>query len=252
MIINSNIALSKKVPKFKIIFPDPSQANTDGLLAVGGNLNKETLLSAYSKGIFPWYDNRSPILWWSPEPRIVLFPMELKVSKSLLQTVKSGKFDCHFDKQFEKVVKKCSEVTRKDQDGTWITDEMIEAYIQLHEAGYAHSVETYHNNVLVGGLYGVSLGGIFFGESMFHTQTNASKVALYHLVNHLIRWNFDLIDVQVPTKHLESLGARGISRKEFLKIIEKSQEKDTRKGKWKFSGKYSKNNKNSPPSFPDQ
>lgn len=240
--------MSKKDSISRIIFPDPSQANEDGLLAVGGNLHIETLLMAYSKGIFPWYDNRSPILWWSPEPRMVLFPSELKVSKSLLQTVRSGKFECRFDVQFVKVVEKCSEVPRKDQGGTWITDEMMEAYIQLHEAGYAHSVETYHNNELVGGLYGVSLGRIFFGESMFHTQTNASKIALYHLVNQLIRWNFDLIDVQVPTKHLESLGARGISRKEFLKIIEKSQEKDTRKGKWKFS----RINKNVNPSCSDQ
>lgn len=237
MILNSSIALSEKVSKSKIIFPDPSQANEDGLLAVGGNLNMETLLSAYSKGIFPWYDSRSPILWWSPEPRMVLFPKELKVSKSLMQTIKPGKFDCRFDEQFEKVINKCSEVPRKDQDGTWITDEMMKAYIQLHEAGYAHSVETYYNNVLVGGLYGVSLGGIFFGESMFYTQTNASKVAFYHLINQLVKWDFDLIDVQVPTKHLVSLGARGIPRTEFLKIIGKSQKKYTRKGKWKFSTK---------------
>lgn len=218
----------------KIIFPDPSQANKDGLLAVGGNLHIETLLQAYSKGIFPWYDKSSPILWWSPDPRMVLFPNEMKVSKSLKQIIKANKFECRFDTNFEKVIIKCSEVPRKDQGGTWITNEMIDAYNRLHEAGYAHSIETYYDKKLVGGLYGVSLGGSFFGESMFHTMANASKVALYHLVNHVMKWNFDLIDVQVPTEHLESLGAREITRKEFVNLLETSLKKPTRKGKWKF------------------
>ncbi len=222
-------------------FPDPSLANEDGLLAIGGNLHISTLLEAYSAGIFPWYDSSSPILWWSPDPRMVLFPKELRISKSLHKIIKSNKFECRFDTQFTEVIKKCSEVPRKGQDGTWITNEMMNAYIQLHEAGYAHSVEAYSKNILVGGLYGVSLGGSFFGESMFHSITDASKVAFYNLVNHLTDWNFDIIDVQVYTRHLESLGARPIPRSKFLELIELSLKVPTRKGKWSFTKEQSGN-----------
>lgn len=215
-----------------IVFPDPSEANEDGLLAAGGTLNADTLLHAYSKGIFPWYNEGSPILWWSPDPRMVLFPGEMKVSKSLQQIISSEKFICRFDSDFENVIDNCAKVPRNDQEGTWITEEMIKAYIVLHKSGFAHSVETYIEGKLVGGLYGVSLGGSFFGESMFHLKPDASKVALYHLVKNLLNWHFDLIDVQVPTKHLQSLGAREIPRKEFLLLLKSNLKKPTKKGKW--------------------
>lgn len=215
-----------------IEFPDPGLANEDGLLGVGGNLHVETLIEAYSSGIFPWFDKDSPILWWSPDPRMVLFPGELKVSKSLRKIIQSGKFEYRFDTVFKEVITTCAKVPRKGQHGTWITNDMIDAYIQLHRAGYAHSVETFFENKLAGGLYGVSLGGSFFGESMFQTIRDASKVALYHLVNQLISWDFDLIDAQVPTQHLASLGAREIPREKFLSLLERSLKKKTRKGKW--------------------
>jgi leucyl/phenylalanyl-tRNA--protein transferase len=218
--------------KSGIEFPDPGLANEEGLLCMGGNLHVETLLKAYSEGIFPWYDKDSPILWWSPDPRMILFPNELKISKSLKQVIHSGKFKCKFDTCFEDVIVKCANVPRKNQYGTWITDDMIEAYIQLHKAGFAHSVETFFENKLVGGLYGVSLGGSFFGESMFQTKPDASKLALYHLVNRLTSWHFDLIDAQVPTRHLASLGAKEIPREKFLTLLKYSLKKNTRKGMW--------------------
>jgi leucyl/phenylalanyl-tRNA--protein transferase len=222
----------KDTQKSYVDFPDPRLTDEDGLLGVGGNLHVETLLQAYSSGIFPWYNESSPILWWSPDPRMVLFPNELKISNSLRQVIHSGKFKCKFDTCFEDVIVKCANVPRKNQFGTWITEDMIEAYIQLHRAGYAHSVESFFENKLVGGLYGVSLGGSFFGESMFQIKTDASKLALYHLVNRLISWGFDLIDAQVPTQHLRSLGAEEIPREKYLTLLKNSLKKNTRKGKW--------------------
>jgi len=163
---------------------------------------------------------------------MVLFPKEFKRHKNLAKTVKSGMFEARFDTNFKKVIEHCSLAPRPGQDGTWITDEMKNAYIQMHKLGFAHSVETYFEGKLVGGLYGLSLGKIFFGESMFHTQTDASKVALWHLVDRLLEWEFDLIDVQQETEHLKSLGARAVSRKSFLTLLEKNKEYETRKGKW--------------------
>lgn len=216
----------------KIIFSDPLLTDADGLLAVGGNLEIATLVQAYSKGIFPWYEEGSPILWWSPDPRMVLFPGKLKVSKSLWQTIHSGKFRITFDSAFNEVIENCARVRRRGQNGTWITRDMMAAYKKLHTAGYAHSVEVYCRNELAGGLYGVSLGRVFFGESMFYLIKDASKVALYYLVEKLVSWDFDLIDAQQSTSHLKSLGAEEIPRKKFLEILKKSLKKETIRGRW--------------------
>ncbi len=216
----------------ELIFPDPELSNEDGLLAVGGDLSVERLLLAYSNGIFPWYSKESPILWWSPDPRMVLYPEKLKISKSLKSVINKNKFQVKFDFDFEKVISCCADVRRKNGESTWITDDMINDYINLHLEGFAHSVETYHNGKLVGGLYGVSIGKTFFGESMFHFINDASKLALYFLVERLKLWKFDFIDVQQDTKHLKSLGAELIPRKVFLSILHKSLKYETNRGKW--------------------
>jgi len=214
------------------IFPDPGMAPEDGLLGRGGDLSIPALLEAYSKGIFPWYSEDSPILWWSPDPRMVLFPGRFKASRSLLQSVRNKDFRVVFDRDFEGVIDTCSRVPRKGQPGTWITYEMKLAYLDLHRAGFAHSVETYHGKKLAGGLYGVSLGGAFFGESMFHRERDASKVALYYLVRQLREWEFDFIDVQQSTAHMKSLGAQNLPRAEFLSMLEGSLQKPTKLGNW--------------------
>jgi leucyl/phenylalanyl-tRNA--protein transferase len=213
-------------------FPDPLKAGKDGLLAAGGDLSAEALISAYSAGIFPWYDADSPILWWSPDPRLVLFPEHFQLSYTLKQTIKRGKYTVRFDHDFPAVIRCCALVQRRNQKGTWITPDMQQAYINLHQQGYAHSVETYSADVLAGGLYGVSLGRAFFGESMFHHQADASKVALYYLVEQMKKWDFHFIDAQQPTAHLKSLGAEEISRKEFLGRLKKALEYPARIGKW--------------------
>jgi leucyl/phenylalanyl-tRNA--protein transferase len=218
--------------KPEIVFPDPGLSKSKGLIAAGGNLEVSTLIQAYSKGIFPWFSKGSPILWWSPDPRMVLLPRKLRISKSLQQTIKSGKFEVRFDTEFERVIGNCARVPRRGQYDTWITRDMINAYIRLHSEGYAHSVETYHKGKLAGGLYGVSLGGIFFGESMFFFIRDASKVALHALVEKLILWDFDLIDAQQSTAHLKNLGAEDISRKEFLQLLKESLMKETKRGMW--------------------
>lgn len=218
----------------EIIFPLPEYAETNGLLAIGGDLCSERLLLAYSNGIFPWYSKDEPILWWSPDPRLVLLPENFKVSKSLRLLIKKNLFTVKFDTNFFEVIKKCADVVRTGQDDTWITNEMIDAYTNLHNLGFAHSVETYYNDKLVGGLYGISLGKAFFGESMFHTMTDASKVALFFLVEKLKKWNFDFIDAQMKTSHLISLGAKEISRKEYLELLKNSLKSKTKKGKWEL------------------
>jgi leucyl/phenylalanyl-tRNA--protein transferase len=218
--------------KPEIVFPDPELSKSKGLIAAGGNLDVSTLLQAYSKGIFPWFSKGSPILWWSPDPRMVLLPRKFRISKSLQQTIKSGKFEVKFDTEFERVIGNCARVPRRGQYDTWITRDMINAYIRLHTEGYAHSVESYYKGKLAGGLYGVSLGGIFYGESMFFFIRDASKAALYALVEKLILWDFDLIDAQQSTAHLKSLGAEDISRKEFLILLRESLKKETVRGKW--------------------
>jgi leucyl/phenylalanyl-tRNA--protein transferase len=221
-----------ELTKRSLSFPDPEDADDSGLLAIGGDLSVDRLLMAYSKGIFPWYEDGMPILWWSPDPRMVLFPGKMIISHSLRQSIRKNEFRVTFDTDFARVIEACSYVPRKDADGTWITDEMKAAYIKLHHKGYAHSVETWHDGELVGGLYGVSLGRAFFGESMFHRENNASKVALHKLVSLLRHHNFDIIDAQVYTNHLESLGGELISRRAYMKLLQGSIEKPGLTGSW--------------------
>ena len=218
----------------EIVFPHPEEALEDGLLAVGGDLSTERLLLAYRSGIFPWYSEDSPILWWSPDPRMVLFPGDLKVSKSLRQKINSDAFGVRFDFDFDSVIHHCATVERKEQAGTWISSEMIKAYKELHSKGFAHSVETYLDGELVGGLYGVSMGKAFFGESMFHLQADTSKIALYHLVKKLKSWNFKLIDVQQETSHLRSLGAMPVPREKFLVMLKTAIDQNPSPNTWKF------------------
>lgn len=198
-------------------FPPLTRAlkNPNGLLAAGGDLSVERLVDAYCNGVFPWYGQGDPILWWSPDPRMVLVPDEFKVSRSLAKTARSGKFETRIDTAFRAVITACAATPRDGQSGTWILPEMVEAYCRLHEAGYAHSVEAWQNGVLVGGLYGIALDRIFFGESMFSHATDASKVAMLRLVTELKARGFRLIDCQQATRHLASLGAREIPRREF-------------------------------------
>ena len=198
-------------------FPDISLAlrEPDGLLAIGGDLSPERLLAAYRRGIFPWYGHDQPILWWSPDPRTVLFPARLKISRSLRKRLRQDRFHIALDTAFDKVIAACAE-PRAGSSGTWITAEMSQAYNQLHHQGYAHSVECWHEDRLVGGLYGVALGKVFFGESMFSRETDASKVAFAHIVRQLDAWGFALIDCQVYSSHLATLGAERITRSDFV------------------------------------
>lgn len=216
----------------EIVFPNPLLSEDDGLLAVGGDLLPERLLEAYRNGIFPWYAEGEPLMWWSLNPRMVLFPDSFNCSKSLWRCVKSGKYEVRIDTAFREVMLQCATIKRTGQDGTWITDEMIDAYTTLHEMGYAHSFEAYYNGELVGGLYGVSLGAAFFGESMFAKMTDASKVCLVALVDFADVNNFLYIDAQQETSHLISLGAQSISKEDFLSILFISNQRKTLKGKW--------------------
>jgi len=202
-----------------LVFPPCHYAEPDGLLAVGGDLSPERLLLAYRQGIFPWYSEHAPILWWSPDPRLVLFPRELKITKSLQRVIKKNVFKVTIDKAFRNVIMHCAEVRRNHGEGTWIVPEMLDAYCLLHRLGYAHSVESWYQGELVGGLYGVALGRVFFGESMFAKRTDASKVALVYLVRLLRQWQFELIDCQVTTHHLMTFGAREIPREDFLALL---------------------------------
>jgi len=198
-------------------FPPVEQAlrSPNGLLAAGGDLSSARLLEAYRHGIFPWFSEGEPILWWSPDPRMVLFPHEFKVSNSLHKTLRNGRHEVRFDSNFEQVMRACA-APREGASGTWIVEEMIAAYCELHRLGYAHSVETWIDGKLVGGLYGMALGRMFYGESMFSRKTDASKIALAYLCAQLGKWNFGMIDCQMNTPHLTSLGAREIPRKEFI------------------------------------
>lgn len=201
----------------KIEFPDVSKASSEGLLAVGGDLSVQRLIHAYSTGIFPWFEDEEPILWWSPDPRFVIFPKDLKVSKSMAQLFKKKAFKVTKNKDFETVIRNCANAARHDQDGTWITENMIKAYIKLHALGYAVSVEVWQGKTLVGGLYGIDIGNkVFCGESMFTKVSNASK---YGFIEFIQSSEYDIIDCQLHTKHLESLGGKYIPRIEFLKYL---------------------------------
>lgn len=214
-------------------FPAPELATPEGIIAVGGDLSAERLLTAYSEGIFPWFNEGDPILWWSPDPRFVLFPDELVVSRSMRPYFNQKKFQVSFDRDFEGVMRNCQQSNRNGQSGdTWITEDMIQAYVQIHRLGYAHSVEVWQEEELVGGLYGISLGKIFFGESMFAKVSNASKYGFITLVQNLRKKGFVLIDCQQQTHHLGSLGARPISRKSFLQYLEKNKKQETLIGSW--------------------
>lgn len=206
----------------RLSFPPPHLAIKEGLLAVGGDLSVERLLLAYRSGIFPWYSQGEPILWWSPDPRLVLYPDELRISRSLRKVIKRKRFQITFDRAFESVIQGCAAAKRSYGEGTWITEAMKAAYIQLHRRGYAHSVEAWQEDELVGGLYGVAMGSAFFGESMFSRFSNASKVAFVSLVETLREKHFAFIDCQVRTEHLVRFGAREISRKAFLEQLGKA------------------------------
>jgi len=206
----------------RLLFPDPGLAEEDGLLALGGDLSVDRLLLAYQNGIFPWYNDDTPILWYSPHERFVLFPSELKISKSMKQVLRSDKFRVTHDTCFEDVIEACSSAKRKGQDGTWIIKDMKEAYTRLHDEGRAHSVEVWENGTLVGGLYGVEMDKVFCGESMFSQVSNTSKVALINLCQ---SGKYELIDCQVYTEHLESMGARMISREEYMHILKNARRK---------------------------
>jgi len=216
-------------------FPPVEQAlvEPNGLLAAGGDLSPERLLDAYSKGIFPWFNDEDPVLWWSPDPRMVLFPRELHVSRTLRRVIKSCKFRLTLDSAFTSVMEGCAG-PRAKQSGTWITTDMLEAYARLAELGYAHSVEVWTENELSGGLYGVAFGRIFFGESMFSRRSNASKVALACLARQLERWDFELIDCQMSTEHLASLGAREISRSDFLQQVRRGVVRSSVPAPWRL------------------
>ncbi|ATP58170.1 leucyl/phenylalanyl-tRNA--protein transferase [Pedobacter ginsengisoli] len=205
-----------RLPEDEIVFPNPALADPDGLLAVGGDLSVERLLLAYHNGIFPWFSDDDPICWYSPHERCVIYPAEVKVSKSMGKVLKSGTFVITFNRAFSEVIINCAKVGRKDQPGTWITKEMQDAYIRLHEHGYAKSVEVWKDNVLVGGLYGVEIGDVFCGESMFSLVSNASKAALIWLCQSN---KFKLIDCQLPNDHLMSLGAEMISREKYSEFL---------------------------------
>jgi leucyl/phenylalanyl-tRNA--protein transferase len=216
-------------------FPPVEQASPDGLLAVGGDLRPERLIKAYRQGIFPWYNDNQPILWWSPDPRAVLFPEKLHVSRSLKRSLRPGLFTVTLDTCFRTVMERCAGPRLQYPDGgTWITSQMVEAYSRLHELGYAHSAETWTGGNLVGGVYGVAIGGAFFAESMFTRIDDASKVALVRLVRQLQAWKFRLIDCQQSSPHVLRFGAEEIPRQDFLALLSEAVKLPTRRGRWQF------------------
>ena len=216
----------------KLIFPSAELAEDNGLLAVGGDLSPERLLLAYRNGIFPWYSEGDPILWWSPSPRLVIFPADFKIPKRLSRLMRQEKFSITIDHAFRQVIAACASTDKRREKGTWITNDMLVAYCQLHDKGYAHSIECWLDDELAGGLYGISLGGIFFGESMFSVQPNSSKIALVHLLKKMQEWDFDLLDCQMKTEHLMQFGAKEIPGNEFQEILAISIESTGHKGKW--------------------
>lgn len=221
-----------KFPPTRLALRDPN-----GLLAVGGDLGPEWLLAAYRRGIFPWYSDDQPILWWSPSPRCVVLPDQFRIGRSLRKVLRRGTFEVTFDRAFDRVVEACR-APRADAEGTWITGEMHDAYLEMHRLGHAHSVEVWRQGKLVGGLYGVALGRVFFGESMFHRETDASKVAFVHLVRQLELWSCPMIDCQVSNPHLSSLGAVEVPREDFERLLEVGVEQPPFPQPWKLSWSY--------------
>ena len=218
--------------KYSSAFPDPRFASDEGLLAYGGDLSSHRLLFAYKKGIFPWYSKEDPILWWSPNPRLLLYPEKFKVRKSFKKVLRSGKFTVSFDNHFEEVIGHCASIYREGQEASWIVEEVIEAYTRLHNEGFAHSVEVYEENKLVGGLYGIAFGKAFFGESMFSLTSDASKVAFKALSDVLGSKGYDFIDCQMKTDHMVGLGAEVVQRDVFLDALAMSIDKSTDIGAW--------------------
>ena len=221
-----------------LVFPPPRLADPGGLLAVGGDLSPERLLLAYKNGIFPWYSKEDPILWWSPDPRLVLYLDELHVSRSLEKTIRKGTYEVTIDTDFRSVITSCAQTRGKNRDETWINDEMIAAYLKLYDLGYAHSWEVRFNGKIVGGLYGISLGSCFFGESMFSAMADASKVALVHMRDFLVKHHYDFIDCQLPTQHLISMGARQIDRDDFIHQLHHSLKNPTLLGPWSHGARH--------------
>lgn len=217
-------------------FPSPDSASEEGLVAVGGEITTVRVLSAYRQGIFPWYSEDQPVLWWSPEPRAILYPDDIKVSRSLKKTLRKQVFHVTADQAFNEVIRGCAGPRiQSPGGGTWITDEMMSTYTQLHQMGYGHSIEVWHDEKLVGGLYGLVLGSAFFGESMYSHAPDASKVALVHLAKIATHHGIDFIDCQLPTEHLSRMGAIDISRKAYLEILEDALKNDDRTEHWLYS-----------------
>jgi len=214
-------------------FPDPKEASEEGLLAYGGDLVPERLLAAYAQGVFPWYD-ADPILWFTPDPRVVIRPAGLRVNRSLRKNLRRRRFQLRMDTAFRQVIEACARAERPGQGGTWINADMLEAYCELHRLGFAHSVEAWRGDALAGGIYGVSLGGVFFGESMFAAQSDASKVALVYLVRQIEAWGFAFLDCQAPTEHTDRLGAEPWPRERFLSELASALDRPTRVGAWRF------------------
>jgi len=216
------------------VFPPANEADKEGLIAIGGDFSMSRLLNAYASGIFPWFIHEGEPYWFSPDPRLVLFPDRLKISRSLKRVISAGIFSLKVDTDFESVIRHCAAINRSHEPDTWISEEFIEGYTRLHHEGFAHSFECYRDGVLAGGLYGLSLGKAFFGESMFFLEPNASKVALYHLVHQLLEWEFHFIDCQVETMHLLRMGAGLVPRSEYLLLLDKAIRFPTRRGFWKL------------------
>ncbi len=214
-----------------LVFPNPDLAE-EGLIAIGGDLQPERLLLAYEQGIFPWPIDDENLLWWSPDIRFIIHPHQFKTTKTLRSLYRKKFFDVKFDTAFEEVIRKCQTIYRPEQEGTWITNEIADAYINLHKLGFAHSVESWYKGKLVGGLYGISLGKAFFGESMFHLMSDASKIALYALVEQLSAWDFDFIDAQLHTEHLSRMGATEVLRTDFLEMLAIALRYPTKRGSW--------------------
>lgn len=217
---------------YDYIFPDPHYAMKEGLLAYGGDLNPDRILMAYRQGIFPWYNENDPILWWSPDPRLLLYPHQFKLKKSLRKRLRKNIFTIQLDRCFVDVMRQCATIPRPGQAGSWILPEVIESYDLLYQRGFAHSIEIMMEGELVGGLYGISIGGAFFGESMFAKLPDASKAALAYLVELAKLWGMDYIDCQIPTPHLMTMGAQKVSRDDFLRQLKRSNQQSTKLGQW--------------------